>query len=261
MNKQAILSGGIFVILVFLSFSSVIFIFLTHSNSANSEIIDIRKYEFVYSEKSQIDFYLKQIQEQILYQIYEEIINNDKYILEPIITNSNSEVFFENYNLEWKKEFEKKYREKLIDYFSNLETKKSFFKNLKLKILDNNFETEFNKNCLILKINKINLNYKSDELEINYFPEIKIKTNITEKGLADFREIYEFKEKCVNFENINEQKKCYENNKNILNNFDLILEEKIDSLNKKYLLIKLKSKKEFYFNNEFKKIEFSFIPK
>ena len=236
MNKKGVYIGSvIFVIMTILLVVATLFSFLTSTSKVEAEVYDVVFLDTAYSQEKEMNYLLLQELENAVIESYDEILLNKEYIGGGIV-KTNSEGYVEFRDIE-----------------SNLD---SLFKNkIKNKLHYNSFEVEKKENIFLVSIAGEKIIKNSSKINISYKPILSSEINLNSLGLNSFKEIYEFKEKCIYESSIKEIKNCYNSNRNLISYFDLEIPEKTN-----YIVMTLTSKKEFLINNQLQKISFSFVP-
>jgi len=256
-NKRGDMAVVLVVFLTLLITSVSLFVFVTSSNKINAKISDAGIVNNVQIKENEAEFYIKETAEDSVVDSYTEIIQNENYIEQPAIYNSEKEVEFKDLNSGADEELNKKFNEKFKGDFENYEFEKEHLKKLKDVISKDGFSALFNGQAFQLNINAFEMNDSSAKVNVSYTPKIFLEINLTRIGLDSFNKIYLSKEECKTGQTAEAMKTCFEDN---LRNFNVEVVEKTNSANEKYFLVKLKSKKTFLTETGFENLEFSFVP-
>lgn len=255
----------IFVIMTFVVCSYTLFIFLTNSPQVKAAIINVdRGFDSIYDQEAETRFFLRDSFEKALIKTYEEFVVRGDYLSNLRISQFSElqGIYYSGILSQgFKTEFIVRLKENFKKDIQGKKFEKSYLNNLQKDILDEKFEIMFKENKNIeVKIDNSFFDYKGDGIETIYNPVIKEEINFTRTGLEEVENFVELGSLCSGFSEIDEKKEGYETKKGYLDNFEFNYREIEISEDKKELVLDLKSKREFLIDNDFKKIEFSFIP-
>jgi hypothetical protein len=256
-GKKGDLRLMLFLILTLAIAISTIFLFLTNWEKSVIKVYSSDISEEIYYYERETFFYLEQLAYLSLFKTYQELFEEDYYIVKPIY-NSDNYVSFGNFNPNLNNIKKRIFKNNFEKNFNEIDFEKEYLNNLKKQINLENYSIYIEEDFFIINFKNITFNQSLDNVDILYNPEINISVNLDE--LKNFKDIYEFKEKCIDIFNLENRKNCYENNKIILDDFYLNVSSKIDDFDEEYILIELETKNNFLINNKLKKISFSFIP-
>lgn len=255
-NKRGDMSVILITLMTVLLCTASIFIFITSSKKANAEISDVSVFSKLDEQKNIAEFYIKDAGEKAVISVYKEIIDNKEFYSSPLISNSNGDVEFKGLNSEINKNFIDKFDTIFKNNFMSYGFTEEYLKNLNEIVYDGKFSRDFNGNFFSVSMSGVEFNEQSGKINISYLPTLSAKFNLEEIGVSSFDEIYRTKEDCKTHETAELIKRCFEND---LANFDAEVLEKTDSAGKKYFLVNLETKKEFFINGKFEKIKFGFV--
>ena len=267
MNKRATLQATLFVIFTLVLVISVIFIFVSSYSKSNSKINSFDVYDKLYSEETNIKYFLKQIAEVSLIEAYKEVVDKGEYIAEPVKIDKSGNYFFErlnsNLNKIIEKEFNKTFR-KNINLMEFNDKDENYMNNLKEVVNSGDYRVLFKDNKIFVFIDNLTLENSEKGVDVLYKPLINASADLSNLGLNNFNEIYNFKEKCAFKENFEDKKNCYLKNSDSLGEFNVSVDVLSDNPDIQRILVSLESKKDFLIisNNRgnFKKIYIKFIP-
>jgi hypothetical protein len=248
-NKKATVHVPLIVFMTLILVITSLFFFSYNTNKFEARISDARVVEVSYSIYDSGEFYINKVGEKSLVESYFEIVNENDYTKGK--KNSEGYVEFSGLSNDLDKKIENSVEAKFKENFNEYELENPFIIKIKESINAGNFRVLNENDKLSIVVSKLEFTFSSNNVKVVYFPEISSKLDLKKIGLNSFSEIYAAKEKCKKEVLI---KGCFEKE---LVNFDVSVLEK--GSNEKYFLVNIKSKKEFFVNNEFKKIELSFV--
>jgi len=254
-SRRADISIVLLVILTLVLVISSLFIFVNSSSAVEAEIYDVKFIDQFYLRQNLAEFYVSESVKKAFIKTYLGFVSDSKsiyyYLNNPKETPQNSGNFeFANLHSKLNENFENKFRENFQTEFKKYNFNEGYVEEY-LRELNNfveqgSFNVSLSKGILKMTINDFMIKDAFEKIKIEYFSGISAEFNLTKLGLHDFDKVYEIKEKCKADENL---KNCFEIG---LTNFNVEVNENN--------LVTLKSKKDFLIDNDFKKIEFSFIP-
>jgi hypothetical protein len=252
-NKKADLSVIAFVLLVLLLCSYTLYAMAINRNKVTTTIEGFEQVEKILLEKKDIEYRLLKTTEECFIESYKEIIET-KLILKPPLNTLGETTIFEELNSNIKENYIEKIKICLNkkgkeNHRGLLVENSDFLKDvLFFKLRHNQFEIT-SAYRIIIKEFPFATNIQNQK----YSPNLNAEINLEKIGLIDFEKIKEAIECKKN-------KKCIESaTKNL---FEVQITEisfEEEDNKEHYLNHTFKSKKEFLINNEFKKIEFSFL--
>jgi hypothetical protein len=251
MNKKGDLSVYLFVVLLVVDLSAILFIFHSSSVQANAMIVSPLNVEKVYSQEELAEFYIKDAGERAFVKTYKEFVSNEKYdyIEQPVeIVDGYSK--FNRLDDKLEENFNKRFEENFKELFLSYEFEKSFLNEVKGLINEDKFEFKDG----VLSVNGLILKSVFEDIEIFYEPVLEVKLDNKRIGFASFEEIYRFKEKCADSEEI---VVCYEDNEKMVYGFDIQYEDFF--IDDYYLILYFESERDFFIDDGFEKIKFSFV--
>lgn len=259
-GKKGALPIYVFVILTLIVCVSTLFVFLTNPPQVEATFRSLDSFDEVYSQESVVNFYLEEVFEESFVKTYRDFVLNGDYLGNVRITESSKgEVYYiSGINNNIKNDFGNTLEDNFKKNFLKKDFEKDYLNDLQREIEKDNFEIFFNENSVEVVIDSFVLKSNKNEISVNYTPELKKEINLTRFGLESFQEIIDFGNACSEFNNITEKKSCYDNKKSYFENFEFDYKEESLS-NEKELILELKSKKEFYFEEDFDKMRFSFV--
>ncbi len=250
-NKRGDVSIVILVFLVLLVVFGSLFIFYTSSVKIKDKISGVVVFNKVYMQENSIKFYLDSAGKDVMVKTYKDFVDDsgDEYdYINNRRTVEGKYPEFEELHSKINEKFEKRFSENFKKEFEKYDFEEDYLIDLKKNISENKFDVSFNGEFIQLNMNSLMLTNSIKETSIIYKPQISLEFDLNKIGLDDFGKLYNVKEDCKKQEDIQE---CFNNRLNYFNAF----------VNQENSLVTLTSKKEFLIDEEFKKIEFSFIPK
>lgn len=255
-NKRGDVSVVLLVLLVLVVTGASVFSFITNSGKVSSKISGAGVVEGVYLEENLIEFYLNEAGKRAVVVSYNELINSEEYVENPVV-NFRNEVRFGNLHPNLNENLKTKFSKNLKTEFLAYEFKEDYLINLKQSILDEEFSVALSKGVFRLSVSGQELDNVLENNSITYFPEISLDFNLNEIGLDSFERVHATKEFCKDKASKNLIENCF-NEK--LKGFTSLVEEKTAVSSNNYTFVALTSKKEFLINEQFKNIKFGFIP-
>jgi len=252
-NKKGDITILLLVVLVLLLTSATLFSFIISSGKTEVKISNARFIENFYSRQDLAEFYLSQAGEIAIVKTYNEFVEEDDYINNPIY-NFREEVEFRELHSKLNENFHNKFAENFKTEFKKYDFEDDYLKNLKETIGDGDFDVIVSEGVLTLVVNSWEMKSFIDDINITYVPRISLKFDLKKIGLHSFEDIYEIKERCKGDENIED---CFSD----LINFEVSVLEKEKSSGEKYFFVTCATKKDFLIGDEFKVMRFSFVLK
>ena len=201
-----------------------------------------------YIKENNIKNYLSLALEEAIVESYLEINNSQEYVTDPVITNSQGEIEFNNLASDLDSNFLEKVKEKFEISFLKYHFEEEVGKD--------NFEITFEDGVFNVVLDEIILKESFEDISWAYTFSPQAFSSLNKLGLEDFEAIYNAKEDCKNQENVQD---CMSN---LLSNFNIVVENKENLFSdKEYRLVKVSSKRNFLINNNFEKIKFEFVLK
>ncbi len=252
-NKKGDIAILLLVVLVLLLTSATLFSFIISSGKTEVKISNAKFIENFYSRQDLAEFYLSQAGEIAIFKTYNEFVEEDDYINNPVY-NSNREVEFKELHGKLNENFHNKFVENFKTEFKSYDFEEDYLKNLKEAVNDGDFDVTLDRGILEIVIDSWEMKAFLNDINITYTPGISLKFDLKRVGLHSFEEIYEIKEGCKGDENI---EKCFSD----LINFDVGVVEKEKSDEQKYFFVTCTTKKDFLIEGEFDSIKFGFVLK
>lgn len=255
-SKKGDIPTVVFIIMTIAVCLGVLFLFLTSSFKTGKVLSDFSYIDKINLKEDSIVFYINHGIENSFVESYENFLSNGDYSLKI----RQGYPVFENLEIDLNKNLVNNFKGNFKKNFKKVSFEEDYMKKINKIVSEERFIASIEKDILSLEIKDLELNENSDSINITYKPEIRIEYNLTKEGLVDFEDIYELKEICVDRVNLEKQEKCYQEYKNELDNFNIETRIVKVSENKQELVLEFESEKEFLIGDEFRRIEFSFIP-
>ena len=253
-NKKGELWIVALVLLIFLLTTATLFTFATSSDKIEVEISDARFLQDSYIKEGNVKNYLSLALEEAIVEAYKDITDNEGYIEDPVIINSEGEIEFNDLAADVNSVFLEKVRSNFQSIFLGYDYDENYLIKAELYVDSDNFEITFEEAVFDLSLlEKIPFEDSYKQIVWRYTPLIEVSSSLKKVGLESFEDIYSVKEDCKVFEDI---QTCMQNK---ILNFNIVVEDKKDLSDNEYKLIKFTSKREFLINNNFEKINFEFV--
>jgi len=269
-NKKGDLATTLLVFMTLVLVGAALLSFI-YSKGIEATIADSRFIDNLYIKEDQIKFYLTEAGVNSLAKSYDDIVKGDFLVSSP--KKENEVLVFDNFNENFandnlKEKFSANLKREIAKYKFNDKTLLEFQKEISagkfnVDLKDDVFFIEFRDFSIkggsvigekerIWVWGFIPTTYKEEKLKslisVIYRPAFLISVNITENGLATFKEIYFVSNVCKGEENTAQ---CISNRLKV---FDVGVQKQ-----DKYKFVSLKSKQKFLVNEELKNIEIKFL--
>lgn len=242
-NKKGGVSLSI-VLLVFLVLflcSASLFIFNTSSRTVIDETSNVGIVNEAIFEKNEIEFFIRGLLETSVKESYYEILTEKEIFEYPSIYTIRGERIaeFEGLNRNLNSLFEK-----------NVEEKVSRF------LQDKNVEINFDGEIINAYSSNLSIEKYSKNINVSYNPKISFEFDLKSMGLEEFEKIYQTKELCLGELNSSLIENCFNRE---LEHFVANVEEEMIH-EESIFVVSLISKKDFFVEKDFRKVELKFIP-
>jgi hypothetical protein len=240
-NKKANVSVTILTLFTLIIVLFTLFSFYSNSEKQKTEILGVSVLEKAVYQKNNLDFYLNELSEDALVKTYYDFANSGKYALK----DKNGIYVVGKLDDKINEKFLESFRANLISSISNSNFDDADFNNLKNTITKNLFSAEITGESIRVSMKDFNLaKISSSNLEVSYKTDLVSELNFHDFGIHYFPELKDFADCKVKAGDCD----------GILFNFAVETNKIGDDL-----VIKLTSKKEFFIDGKFQKIQFSFI--
>ena len=252
-NKRGGMAVVLVVILVLLTITITLISFAKSHDRINVKIAGTGILEQAYAKEEAVDFYIRETSERVLATTFKEIFENGDY-LQQAIKKDNQYFIFSQLDSGLNEKFKEKFRENFKTEFAKygfIDSKDLYFQRVASYISDGKFNTDFSDRKLSFDFTAPEIIEKKEEVEINYDYSVGFELTFEEINLESFEKIYEVKEECRQMENAVKTGECFASK---LNNFEFEISD-----NENYYLVEMKSRKKFFADDTFERIEIRFF--